>query len=226
MKIKKSKKANLENKRVVFFQIGLIISLALVFTAFEWKVGNKNTDAWIDYARAEIPEELVDVTVHEKKEPEMPKPQITPIFVEVDNDDIIDDEPDFSSEVTKETENALDFMLEEPDDEPEELGIFTIVEEQPSFPGGIKALYKYLADNIEYPKVAKEAGITGPVYVEFVVWKDGSIRMTNVIRGIGGGCDEETLRVLSNMPRWNPGLQRSVPVNVKMSIPVLFKLKN
>ena len=225
MKIKKSKKANLENKRVVFFQIGLIISLALVFTAFEWKVGNKNTDAWIDYARAEIPEELVDVTVHKKKEPEMPKPQITPIFVEVDNDDIIDDEPDFSSEVTKETENALDFMLEEPD-EPEELGIFTIVEEQPSFPGGIKALYKYLADNIEYPKVAKEAGITGPVYVEFVVWKDGSIRMTNVIRGIGGGCDEETLRVLSNMPRWNPGLQRSVPVNVKMSIPVLFKLKN
>ncbi|MCF8405835.1 MAG: energy transducer TonB [Bacteroidales bacterium] len=226
MKIRKSKKTNLENKRFIFFQIGLILSLTLIFTAFEWKSeDNSNTD-YLKFKRADVIETIVDITVHKKKERPKPIPVVTPIFTEVEDDEPIDEELEFSSEVTGDTKNSLDNIFEKKDEEPEVPGIFTVVEKMPSFPGGMQALYKYLAVNIKYPKAAAEAGIQGPVYMEFVVWKDGSIRMTNVARGIGGGCDEEAFRVISQMPAWSPGLQRSIPVNVKLSIPVNFKLTN
>ncbi|MDE7072847.1 MAG: energy transducer TonB, partial [Bacteroidales bacterium] len=85
-------------------------------------------------------------------------------------------------------------------------------------------VYKYLRDNIRYPVIAMESGIQGRVYLTFVVEKNGSITDVKVMRGIGGGCDEEAVRVVQKMPKWNPGKQRGRPVRVLYSIPVIFTL--
>jgi len=103
--------------------------------------------------------------------------------------------------------------------------VFTIVEEMPSFTGGEANLYKYLHDNIKYPEEAKELGIQGRVYVTFVVETDGSITDIKVVRGIGGGCDEEAIRVVKSMPHWTPGKQRGVPVRVQFNLPIKFTLQ-
>jgi periplasmic protein TonB len=102
--------------------------------------------------------------------------------------------------------------------------VFMIVEEMPQFPGGQEGLFKFLAGNIRYPEEAVEAGIEGTVYVTFVVGKDGSIGEARVLRGIGGGCDEESLRVVNAMPNWRPGFQRGKPVLVQYNLPIRYTL--
>lgn len=106
-----------------------------------------------------------------------------------------------------------------------EAEIFTVVEEMPAFNGGIEELYKFLANNIKYPQQAKDAQIKGRVFVNFVVEKDGEVTNVNVLRGIGGGCDEEAIRVVSSMPRWKPGTQRGENVRVSYNLPIKFSLK-
>ncbi len=103
--------------------------------------------------------------------------------------------------------------------------IFTIVEEQPSFPGGDEARIRFLSENIKYPESAKEISIQGRVYVTFVVETDGSISNITILRGIGGGCDEEAVRVVSMMPRWEPGRQRGKAVRVQFNLPIKFTLQ-
>lgn len=103
--------------------------------------------------------------------------------------------------------------------------IFTIVEQVPAFPGGLTALGQYLAQNLRYPAEARQNGIQGAVIVEFVVAKTGGIRDLRVIKGIGGGCDEEAVRVVSQMPNWNPGRQNGQFVDVKYVLPVRFTLE-
>lgn len=109
-------------------------------------------------------------------------------------------------------------------EEEEEVEIFTIVEDAPEFPGGDKKRIEFLAENIKYPNEAREFGVQGTVYVGFVVEKDGSIKDPRVLRGIGGGCDEATLRAIRLMPKWKPGSQRGKPVRVRMTLPVRFSV--
>ncbi len=103
--------------------------------------------------------------------------------------------------------------------------VFTIVELMPGYNGGEEAMYKYLADNIKYPQVAKETGIQGNVIVTFVVEKEGSISDVRVLKDIGGGCGEEALRVVKAMPKWNAGKQNGVPVRVQFNLPIRFTLQ-
>ena len=124
---------------------------------------------------------------------------------------------------TQNAEEAIEVENVVVDDEQPE--VYNVVEVDPEFPGGIEALYKYLAENITYPQQAKDSGIQGRVYVTFVVEKDGSITGAEVLRGIGGGCDEEALRVVNAMPKWTPGKQLGEPVRVQFNLPVVFKLK-
>ena len=109
---------------------------------------------------------------------------------------------------------------------PDKNGVYSIVDEMPKFPDGEQAMMKYLADNIKYPKKAKDNNIEGRVFVNFVVEKDGSISEVKVLRGIGGGCDEEAVRVINSMPKWKPGKQEGKPVRVYYTIPIFFKLGN
>jgi TonB family protein len=110
------------------------------------------------------------------------------------------------------------------DAEPIEGDIFTVVEEMPVFPGGPEAMMKFISNNIQYPEKARKEGIQGRVYVNFIIEKDGSVSSAKVLRGIGGGCDEEALRVVEMMPDWTPGKQRGQAVRVSFNLPVKFLL--
>lgn len=102
--------------------------------------------------------------------------------------------------------------------------VFTVVDDFPSFSGGETKLYEFLANNIVYPKEAEKMGITGIVYVNFIIEQDGSISNARIIRDIGGGCGEEVLRVVNSMPKWNPGRQKGKAVRVQFNLPVKFTL--
>jgi len=102
--------------------------------------------------------------------------------------------------------------------------IFSIVEEPAQFPGGDEALLKFIRKNIKYPKQAIKNKISGTVYVQFVVEKDGSISDIKVARGIGGGCDEEAVRVITKMPNWIPAKRKGMPVRFFYVIPITFAL--
>jgi len=104
--------------------------------------------------------------------------------------------------------------------------VFTIVEHMPEFPGGESERIKFLAENIVYPVQASENGIQGSVFVSFIVKKDGHVSDIRIIKGIGGGCDEEALRVIKLMPPWRPGSQRGKNVDVQYTMPVSFKLSH
>jgi periplasmic protein TonB len=105
-----------------------------------------------------------------------------------------------------------------------ETPIFTVVEEMPTFPGGDESRIKFLTDNIKYPQMAKESGIQGTVYVTFVIDERGRVADVKVLRGIGGGCDEEAIRVVKMMPPWNAGKQSGKPVRVQFNMPIKFTL--
>ena len=109
--------------------------------------------------------------------------------------------------------------------EPDENDVYQTVEEMPQYPGGETAMMEYVAKNVVYPKEAQEKGISGRVFVGFIVEKDGSIGEVKLLRGIGGGCDEEAIRVIKGMPKWKPGKQEGKPVRVSYQMPINFKLQ-
>jgi len=105
-------------------------------------------------------------------------------------------------------------------------GIYTIVEDKPTFEGGTGEFYKYVGSNMQYPTEARKMGIQGKVYVQMIINEDGSVSDVQAVRGIGAGCDAEALRVIKNSPKWNPGKVDGKPVKVKMMIPILFQLND
>lgn len=109
-------------------------------------------------------------------------------------------------------------------EKPADTTVFTVVEQMPKFPGGEKAMLSYLSNNITYPAAAKKEGIQGRVFVNFIIEKDGRVSEVKILRGIGGGCDEEALRVVSSMPDWEPGMQSGKAVRVSFNLPINFKL--
>lgn len=102
--------------------------------------------------------------------------------------------------------------------------MFTVVEVMPSYPGGDDARVKFLAENIVYPSTAKENGVQGVVYVTFVIDENGHVDDVKILRGIGGGCDEETVRVVKLMPDWIPGKEKGKNVRVQFNMPIRFTL--
>jgi protein TonB len=225
MQIRKNKKANLESKRSIFLQIGFVLSLAFVLLAFEWTTIETDKFDW-DFDRGIlVDEEIYEIKIIKEK-PEVKKVKIiTPIFVP-DDVDTPDDNLDISAEIDESTENSLDNQREFTNEEivTEDNTIYDFVQVFPEFPGGEAALYTFLAKNLKYPKLAREIGIMGKVLVEFIVWKDGTIRDMKILRGLGSGCDEEVIRVINKMPKWKPGIQGGERVNVMFRMPISFKL--
>ena len=129
------------------------------------------------------------------------------------------------STVTQEGNTTEDLPPENPVVDPDEGKVFMIVEEMPTFPGGEEKMLQYIREHVKYPAIARENNIQGRVYVTFVVDKDGKIRDAKIVRGIGGGCDEEALRVVNSMPDWKPGRQNGRNVQVQFNLPVNFTLK-
>ena len=126
--------------------------------------------------------------------------------------------------ITEESLGILLGGLSALEDVPSNDTVFNIVEEMPKFPGGDEAMFKFIAENVKYPEKAKDENISGRVFISFVIEKDGSVSNVKVLRGIGGGCDEEAARVISSMPKWKPGKQKGEFVRVSYQIPIMFKL--
>ena len=124
----------------------------------------------------------------------------------------------FNLKILTTEDNPVQIMEKDPDT------VYQIVEKMPQYRGGEEAMMKYVADNIKYPQEAKDKNISGRVFVSFVIEKDGSVNEVKVLRGIGGGCDEEAVRVIKAMPKWKPGMQKGKPVRVNYQIPINFKL--
>ncbi|MBL7916358.1 MAG: TonB family protein [Bacteroidia bacterium] len=222
MEPKKSPEADLEKKKGLFLQIGLVVSLAVTLVAFEWKSYDKVEYELGQLKVEDVPEEIIPITKQEEKPPPPPPPPAQVINVVKDDVKIENEAEIQETEVTQETVVEVQPIKEEVIDEPE---IFLIVEEMPSFPGGEGQLVKYLSDNIKYPAIARENNITGTVFVTFVVGPDGSVKDVKVLRGIGGGCDEEAKRVVMAMPKWKAGKQRGKSVSVQYNLPIRFTLK-
>ena len=226
MEEKKSPKANLENKKLMFMQIGMIISLLIAWLAFEHKSYDKREiDESLLNREVVLDEEMVEIT---KQEEQKPQPVETPqqtTQLEIVDDDVDTEDLNINAEV-EQNEVIEEYVAPEVvEEEVSETEIFQIVEEMPSFPGGEGKLMEYVAKNIKYPQIARETGIQGRVFVGFVVEPDGSISNVKLLRGIGGGCDEEAMRVIKSLPKWKPGKQRGKPVRVSYQIPVFFKLQ-
>ncbi len=220
---KKNPKADLTKKTGLFMNIGLVISLGLMITAFEYKFTEEGSQVNLN-AGTEQFEDLMEVPQTEQPPPPPPK-QIQPeIIVVEDDEEIIEDiEIDLDVDMTEETVIEEIIVADEPEEEEAE-EIFTIVEEQPIPDGGMEAFYKYVGKNMKYPSQAKRMGIEGKVFVQFVVDKDGSLNEVKAVRGIGAGCDEEAVRVIQGAPKWKPGKQRGRAVKVRMILPITFKL--
>ncbi len=229
MNTKKSIRADLENKRFIFFEIGCVVSLVIVLLGFNMKTHEKQKFDLMFGNAKNAEEEMVAIT--EQQPPPPPSaPQLHSTILQVitDESEEATEDIEINAEADQNTpvEEFIPYQpvdVEEDEEEPEDI-IFVVVESMPSFPGGEEARINYLNKNLNYPVMAREAGIEGTVYLTFVVEKDGSITGVRVLRGIGGGCDEEAVRVVQEMPRWIPGKQRNVPVRVQFNLPIRFML--
>lgn len=223
MEVKKNPKVDLTKKTGLFLNIGLVVSLLIVITAFEWKFYDQGELMDLGQVNDEF-EDVMEIPPTEQPPPPPPKIQ-QPEIIEVPDEEEIEEEieVDLDVEITEETV-VEELVFEEPVEEEVAEEIFTIVEDQPSPKGGMAAFYEYVGKKLKYPAQARRMGIEGKVFVEFVVDKDGSITDVKAIKGIGAGCDEEAIRVIQDAPKWNPGKQRGRPVKVRMILPITFKL--
>ncbi len=215
MQIKKNPKVNLEKKRAFFLQIGLVVTLLLVFAAFEYKSYEKSAYDLGALNLDDLEEEIIPITKQEVKPPPPPPPP--PEIIE-----IVEDEVEIEEELEiEDTESDEDEIIIEEEDDDE---FFMVVENMPEFPGGDLGLMKYIQKNVRYPAIAKEYNITGKVYVSFIVDKQGKVTNVKVVRGVDKNLDAEAVRVVKSLPKYKPGKQRGKAVRVMFTIPINFTL--
>jgi len=229
MEIKKSEKANLENKKLLFVEIGLIISLLIVYIALEWTSKETNTAVLEDNTEVLIEEEIISTNM----ETPPPPPAAPKIPVLSDQIDIVDDEIELEDDMFMNLEDdsslgveIMDYVEVQEEVVEEEAIPFQLVEEKPSFQGGdANQFSKWVNSRLVYPEIAKENGVQGRVTLQFTVEKDGSVTKVRVLRGVDPSLDKEAVRVVSMSPKWKPGKQRDRAVPVTYTFPVIFQLR-
>lgn len=220
MEAKKNPAADLARKSSYFFSIGLVIALSLVIAAFEWE----------SHPRLSIPGDpgtLLDPTINipitDVAKPQVPRVAVNPKLVEVDKDTPIDSGiviPDIIEFIPGE-----DMQPAPPPKEDTDIPVDFV--EFPATPvDGFHGFYRRMSEEIKYPMQAKRAGIEGRVFVQFVVNRDGSLSDAIVLKGIGGGCDEEALRVIHLSPAWKPAQQGGRMVRQRFTLPIIFSLEH
>lgn len=232
MEIKKSPKANLENKKLLFKEIGLAIALGLTLLAFNWSTSEKAVSTLEADQQQIIEDEIIPITNDTPPPPpeqSVAEPAMSDIIDIVDDDikvdtKIIINEDDKNQGVEiKEYVQAAEIAEESVE---EEVVPFAIVEDKPLFQGkDANEFTKWVYNNIVYPEIAKENGVQGRVTLQFEIGKDGKVYNVKVLRGVDSSLDKEAVRVVSNSPSWTPGKQRGKPVKVKYNFPVTFQLK-
>lgn len=227
MEAKKSKKADLENKKSIFIQVGLVVALSIILIGFEWTSKPSDDDDSEMVQQIEMENEMI-VTRRQEPPKEQPKPETPKVaeVLDIVEDDVEIDDFDFDMEVDEDTE--YDFtMIEDDVEEIEEEEIFYIVEDMPTFNGGDPAIEfrKYIAANLEYPEIAAENGISGRVIVQFAVNSKGKVVDAVVVRSVDPALDKEAIRVVMSSPPWTPGRQRGKAVKVLFTFPINFVLQ-
>ena len=225
MRDTKSKSSALERKRFIFLEIGIIIALAVVLMAFNYRSYHSSTTVIYDGFHDNTIEQLIPITMQPPEPPPpAPQPPTTLFNIVIDG---IDVEKDFIINVEDnqqiEIEDYEPFVPEE-ETLPEPELPFRL-DKLPDFPGGDVARMQFLRSNLEFPESAVEIGISGTVYIQFVVEPDGRITNIKAVRGPGGGLNQEALRVAQLMPKWEPGLKNGKPVRVLFTMPITFVLQ-
>ena len=222
------------NRSLVISVAVLLLSVLIPF--FIWKQSYSANE------EKTVTTEMMDMATDKKEDAPPPPPpppdqvmeqkaKFTAPIVTTDTSEVTDiNQDDLNQQAQNTNVNTNEDLTIEDDggeqiiEEVIETPIFTVVEEMPSFPGGDEARIRFLTENIKYPQMAKESGIQGTVYVTFVVDEKGRVADVKVLRGIGGGCDEEAVRVVKMMPPWNAGKQSGKPVRVQFNMPIRFTL--
>jgi len=228
MEQKKTKKANLENKTSLFFQIGLIIALIVSLVALEWTSGQRRESAFDGMTEEAIEEEQIPVTEETPPE-EMPPPEVTvtDLFEIVEDDVVINNEVKFEDDETSEDKVVEIYApVLQAEEEATEDEIFVIVEDMPKFKGGdINKFREWVQKRVRYPEVAAENGIQGRVFITFVVEPNGNVSNVSVTRSVDQLLDDAAKEAVAASPKWEPGMQRGRPVRVRYSIPIIFQLQ-
>lgn len=213
---RKNPDADLKKYYTIFLEVGLIAALIVFIAAVKIDFRQKASNVDLTEEQEVVEMEEIVQTKQIEKPPPPPRP---PVPVEVPNDEVIEDEI-----IDLDAELDLDAPLDMPPPPPsqdEEEDFFVVVENMPELVGGLAGLQQ----KVRYPEMARKAGIEGRVIIQFIVNEDGNVESPRVVRGIGGGCDEEALRAVKQA-KFKPGRQRGKPVRVQYSLPIVFKLQN
>ena len=228
MEIKKSPKADLQNKKGLFLEIGLIVALLAVIAAFLYTPKEYRIEK-VDNNYGPVEEEITEITRNEQKPPEQPQK----VEVKVFNDilDIVTNDAKITTDISFEdfaddleiTTQVVEVEEEEiEDDQP-----FIKVEKMPSFQGGdLNKFRNWVQERVRYPQIAQENGVSGKVVLSFVIEKDGTLTNIEVLQSPDRSLADEAVRVLKTSPKWEPGYQRNQPVRVKYTLPVDFRIQN
>ena len=229
MEVKKSNTANLENQRVQGFLLGLIVVLAAVFVALEW---NSSDSGWTFFADDEDLEAEMELSPLKRDQDEIPmmlpqeqkaeqpkSEQLNLVEEDVELPPPVEPElmekPDPEAEAEEKPE-VVD-MYNEPVD-------FRVVEDLPQFPGGAAEFMKWLTKNLKYPVTAQKRKVKGRVVAQFIVNTDGSVSDLELTEKLETSCDNEVLRVLRMMPKWQAGMMNAKPCRTKVCIPIVFNM--
>ncbi len=214
---RKKPESDLRKYYTVFLQLGLVAVLLLFIVAMKVEFVANNPDSDLTEEQEVVEMEEVIQTEQEETPPPPPEPQVP---VEVPNDEIVEDQ-EINLDADMNMNEPLDMPPPPEEEEEEEEDFFVAVEQMPELIGGLAELQQ----KINYPERAKRAGIEGRVIIQFIVTENGNVEDPKVVRGIGGGADEEALRVVKQA-QFKPGQQRGEPVRVQYSLPIIFRLQN
>lgn len=229
MEVKKSPKADLKNRKLLFIEIGFVVSLLIVLFAFEWTTKEKKESVMQAESTEIIEEEIIPITQDTPPPPpETPQMPVMSDLIEIVDDDIVvendiinlEDDANLGVEIIDYVEQVEEEVVEE------ETIPFMFVEEKPKFNGGdANEFSKWVGKNLVYPEIAKENGVSGRVMLQFTINPDGSLSNIIVLRGVDESLDKEAVRVVSQSPKWTPGRQRDRAVKVTYTFPVIFQLR-
>ncbi|PKP35775.1 MAG: energy transducer TonB [Bacteroidetes bacterium HGW-Bacteroidetes-15] len=221
----KSKKADLEGKKFLFFQAGLIIALGLALAAFEWPTkGEVSFDYVLNTNPIETPDDVIITRPDEIKPPPPPPTAPMPEIIRIHDNET--DLPDFDPTLFEQDSIVILPPPKTEEEDVDEIIPFMLIEEKPSFMGGdYNTFTQWVAKRIVYPELAAINGIQGRVTIQFLIDTDGSVKDIRVIQSVDKLLAEEALRVVSQSPSWSPGKQRGKPTKVIFTFPFTYRLQ-
>lgn len=227
MEVKKTDKANLEKSRGMFLQLGYVIVLGIVLLAFEWGTRPSELNSLGQLEDLDLEEEIIPITRQNQPPPPPPPPPQTTEVINIVEDDVEIEDELILDDTEADQDTEIDIVeFDEDEEEVDEEQIFFVVEDMPTFQGQDNSAFRvYIQQNLKYPIIAQENGVSGRVFVQFDISVSGEVTNIVVVRGVDPSLDREAIRVVKSSPKWTPGKQRGRPVKVRFTFPIAFQLQ-